>query len=180
MNTDHLKPEGAAGFIEPTFDPSGAIEALGIPIETLGVVIVDHGSQRDESNQMLVEVVMRFRQSTGWPIVEPAHMELAEPSIDTAIRRAVAQGAEFLVVHPYFLAPGRHWRHDIPRLVAQAATHHAGLRYLITAPLGLHPMLQRVIEDRIVHCLQRSAQQAPSCDVCQHEVGCQRMPELSE
>lgn len=36
-----------------------------------GAVIVDHGSRRKESNLMLNE----FVEKTGYPIVEPAHMD---------------------------------------------------------------------------------------------------------
>ena len=44
----------------------------------MGVILVDHGSRREESNAMLLEVVRDFALATGMPIVEPAHMDLAE------------------------------------------------------------------------------------------------------
>ena len=42
-----------------------------------GIVIVDHGSKRDESNAMLVRVAKLFsdKYSDQYEIVEPAHME---------------------------------------------------------------------------------------------------------
>ncbi|XP_072984823.1 sirohydrochlorin ferrochelatase, chloroplastic isoform X1 [Typha latifolia] len=43
-----------------------------------GVIIVDHGSRRQESNLMLNEYVAMFKSRTGYRIVEPAHM--LEPS----------------------------------------------------------------------------------------------------
>ena len=54
-------------------------------------------------------------------IVEPAHMELAEPSIRTAFMKCVEKGATTIICHPYFLSKGRHVSEDIPELVAQAA-----------------------------------------------------------
>src|SRR5882724_1377628 len=84
----------------------------------LGVIVVDHGSRREESNALLLDVVESFVDATGMPIVEPAHMELAEPSIATAFARCVTRGATTVVVFPYFLLPGRHWNEDIPRLAA--------------------------------------------------------------
>jgi sirohydrochlorin ferrochelatase len=129
------------------------LESLGWTADTVGIVIVDHGSRRDESNEMLLQVAAMFREASGWPIVEPAHMELAEPSIQTAFDRAVAQGARLVIVHPYLLAPGRHWRHDIPRLAAQAAQRHDGVQHRVTDPLGLHPLIVRIIQDRVVRCL---------------------------
>src|SRR5262245_61373246 len=100
----------------------------------LGVILVDHGSRREESNALLLEVVQHFAEATQLPIVEPAHMELAEPSIATAFDRCVDQGATMVVVYPYFLLPGRHWDQDIPRLAAAAARQHPGVCYLVTAP----------------------------------------------
>ena len=46
-----------------------------------GIIIVDHGSRRDESNRMLERVAELFAQRFGgrYAVVEPAHMELAEP-----------------------------------------------------------------------------------------------------
>ena len=53
-------------------------------------------------------------------IVEPAHMELAEPSLETAFDACVAAGATTVVIAPYFLGPGQHWDRDIPALAAAA------------------------------------------------------------
>ncbi len=115
----------------------------------LGIVLVDHGSKRDEANALLEDVAQLFRGTTGAAIVEIAHMELAEPTIAQAIARCVAQGARRVVVHPYFLAPGRHSTSDIPRMVAEAAAAHPGLAYSVTAPLGLDPRMTDIILDRI-------------------------------
>lgn len=140
--------------------------------DDLGLIIVDHGSKRDESNRMLLEVVNRFAESSDLPIVEPAHMELAEPSIEAAFNRCVERGAKLIVVFPYFLLPGRHWQSDIPRLVAEAAQKHPGTRCLVTAPLALHPLMLSIIGDRISHCLAHVQQGGPKCDACHDLKGC--------
>src|SRR5258708_1707104 len=90
---------------------------------TTGIIIVDHGSRLAESNQMLEELAARFAQrfAPQYSIVEPAHMDLAEPSIATAYARCAERGAARIVVAPFFLGPGKHWTQDIPRLTADAA-----------------------------------------------------------
>ncbi|MGD9632531.1 MAG: CbiX/SirB N-terminal domain-containing protein [Pirellulales bacterium] len=120
----------------------------------LGVILVDHGSRREESNRLLFDVVRQFGESSGYEIVEPAHMELAEPTIAMAFAQCVERGATTVVVFPYFLLPGRHWHEDIPRLAAEAAAAHPGVRYVVTAPFGLHPLMSEVIEERIAECLR--------------------------
>lgn len=124
-----------------------------------GLVIVDHGSRRAESNDLLLEVVEAYRRHSGWPIVEPAHMELAEPSIAAAFARCVEQGAELVIVMPYFLAPGKHWNEDIPRLTAEAASPFGerGVSFLVAPPLGVHPLMMRVIDERIQEGLRPAA-----------------------
>ena len=119
--------------------------------EVIGVIIVDHGSKREEANQNLLEVVRRYRaiQST-FTIVEPAHMELAAPSIEDAFRRCVEQGATNVVCHPYFLSYGRHVREDVPALMASAAEKFPGVRYSITEPLGMQENLSALIHSSIM------------------------------
>jgi len=146
-----------------------------------GLVIVDHGSRRQESNDLLQAVVEAFRERSGWQIVEPAHMELAEPSISAAFGRCVEQGATLVAVFPYFLGPGRHWSVDIPRLAAEAASPFfgRGVRYVVTAPLGLHPLVLEVIGERVKHCMARVRGEAEACDVCDAGGGCAMLPPLA-
>src|SRR4051812_27374543 len=139
----------------------------------LGVIVVDHGSRREESNSLLLDVVRSFVDATRMSIVEPAHMELAEPSIATAFARCVERGATTVVVFPYFLLPGRHWNDDIPRLASAAAKEHPGIRYLVTAPFGLHPLMAEVMQQRIAHCLAHTRGEADACELCAGSERCQ-------
>jgi sirohydrochlorin ferrochelatase len=122
---------------------------------------------------MLLDVVRSFVDATQMPIVEPAHMELAEPSIATAFRRCVERGATTVVVFPYFLLPGRHWNDDIPRLTAAAAKNYPGVRYLVTAPFGLHPLMAEVMRQRIEHCLAHTRGEVEACELCAGSERCQ-------
>jgi sirohydrochlorin ferrochelatase len=134
--------------------------------EHTGIVIVDHGSRRTESNEMLEHFVEQFAESMHYTIVEPAHMEMAEPSIAAAFSKCVGRGAKRVVVCPYFLLPGKHWKEDIPELTEKAAAKHAGVEYLVTAPIGLHPMMHGVIQSRIDHCLSHVVGKAEECESC--------------
>jgi sirohydrochlorin ferrochelatase len=133
-----------------------------------GVVIVDHGSRRAASNEMLERFVARFAEqhAAAYAIVEPAHMELAEPSIATAFARCVDRGATRVAVCPYFLAPGKHWHQDIPNLAREAALRHAGVPYAVTAPIGLSAMIQDVIHAQLSYCLGQIDGQHEECEWC--------------
>ena len=83
---------------------------------------------------------------------DAAHMQ-APPTIGDAFDACVADGASTVVVSPYFLSPGRHWQEDLPALAAAAAARHPGVRYLVAAPLGLHPLVSQVRARRGARCL---------------------------
>lgn len=134
--------------------------------DPIGLIVVDHGSRRAESNRMLEEMVAMVRQVVSYDIVEPAHMELAEPSIGTAFDACVARGARTVVVSPYFLLPGKHWSQDIPALVEEAAGRHPGVTYLVAAPFGLHPLMAEVVNSRVEHCLAHVRGEVPECEAC--------------
>ncbi len=132
----------------------------------LGIVIVDHGSRRSEANDRHERFVREWRERGRFAVVEAAHMELTEPSLGTAFDSCVAAGATTVVVVPYFLWPGDHWERDIPALAAEAASRHPGVHYLVSAPLGPHPLLADIVEDRIDRCLARATGDATECEVC--------------
>ena len=129
-----------------------------------GIIIVDHGSRLQASNRMLEDVAGLFarRFSELYDIVEPAHMELAEPSIPTAYDRCVARGANRVIVCPFFLGPGKHWTGDIPRLAADAAARHPGTRYHVTMPLGIDDLILELLSKRVRHCVEHGL----VCDQC--------------
>ncbi len=116
---------------------------------------------------MLLDVAAMFKRVSESGIVEPAHMELAEPSIEQAFDKCVQQGANMVVVHPYFLAPGRHSTTDIPRMTAEAAAKHPGVRFHVTQPLGLDEKIAQLMMQRIEHCIAQDF----TCDYCR-ETGC--------
>ena len=130
----------------------------------VGVIIVDHGSRLAESNRLLEEVARQFGQrfADRFQIVEPAHMELCEPSIATAYARCVQRGARRVVVCPFFLGPGKHWTQDIPRLTAEAAAGFPGTQYHVTPTLGVDDLILELLNKRIAWCEEHRY----DCEVC--------------
>ena len=106
------------------FDPRVSPHKQGQEQREVAVIVVDHGSKREAANQQLLEVVAALKKYSGRAIVEPAHMELAVPSLEQAYAACVEQGAKAVVCHPFFLSPGRHATEDIPRMLAEVGAMH--------------------------------------------------------
>lgn len=113
------------------------------------IIIVDHGSKFTESNTALEDIAMQFQHQSPYNIVEPAHMDIATPTIADAFNRCARQGAAHIIIFPFFLLPGRHVAEDIPRLVSQAAKLNRDITYLITNPIAPHPLINQIIQSRI-------------------------------
>jgi sirohydrochlorin ferrochelatase len=118
---------------------------------TTAIIIVDHGSRLAESNALLESVAKAFanRFANQYPIVEPAHMELAPPSIPDAYATCVARGATHILIAPYFLGPGKHWTNDIPNLTAQAAKQFPHTTHAVAPCLGLDDLMLDLLAKRI-------------------------------
>ncbi|HVH20539.1 MAG TPA: CbiX/SirB N-terminal domain-containing protein [Myxococcota bacterium] len=113
------------------------------------VVLVDHGSRREEANAQLEALAERVREREPGTLVVTAHLELAAPDIGEALAACASAGAREVVLLPWFLSPGRHTAEDIPRAVAAARERHPELRVQIGEPLGLDARLVDVALSRI-------------------------------
>jgi sirohydrochlorin ferrochelatase len=100
------------------------------------LLVVDHGSREPEAAAHLARLAEELRRRRPGVAVYVAHLELVPPSVAEAVAACAADGVSDLVVHPFFLAPGRHAARDVPREVAAAAAAHPALRVRVSEPFG--------------------------------------------
>jgi uroporphyrin-III C-methyltransferase len=118
-----------------------------------GVLIVGHGSHRQEANEDVREAARRIAERGGFDLVEAAFLEIEHPNISEGFARLVQRGAREITVHPYFLSPGRHTRGDIPVEVQQAASQQIGINFRITEPLSAHLLVIEASVERILETI---------------------------
>ena len=113
------------------------------------VLLIDHGSRRDEANEMMNCMANLVQAMAGADVVVRfAHMELCEPSIAAGVKDCIDAGATELIVFPYMLSPGKHSTGDIPRMVAEAAAPFSDVTVRVTTAFGVHEKLAEVILGR--------------------------------
>lgn len=117
------------------------------------VVLVAHGSRASEANRAHLDLAGRLDDRIGSTVIG-AFMELAEPSIGDAVRRAADGGATTVVVLPYFLHPGRHQQKDIPELVAEAAETRPGVEVRVVDHFGSDPAVLDLLAGQAAAALQ--------------------------
>lgn len=126
--------------------------------QSWALLVVDHGSREPEANAVVERLSGALaRRLQGEPCpprsVRYAHMELCEPDLAAAIEQCARDGVEQLVVVPFFLAPGRHARSDIPGLVQRACERHPGLKIQLADVLGDDPLLVELLARRALGVL---------------------------
>ncbi|HHX35276.1 MAG TPA: CbiX/SirB N-terminal domain-containing protein [Pseudomonadales bacterium] len=88
------------------------------------LLIVAHGSRRDASNDEVRVLAEKVAEHLQLPAndVQVAFLELALPSIETALDECFSSGTQEVCVLPYFLSSGTHVVNDVPREIAAAQT----------------------------------------------------------
>jgi uroporphyrin-III C-methyltransferase len=142
--------------VQDTDRKSGRIQVL-VKTNQTGVLIVGHGSRRAEANEDVRQAARRIGERGGFALVQPAFLEIEHPDVAEGFTRLVAQGAREIIVHPYFLSPGRHTRGDLPREVSEVAARHLDVGYRITEPLSAHPLVIEASIERILEGQNTSA-----------------------
>lgn len=119
------------------------------------LLLIAHGSRHKEANDDLHHVAdeLRKRRHT---IVEAAFLELAAPNIDEGAEICVNQGAEAVVLVPYFLSAGVHVRRDLTAAQERLSQRFPSVRFVLAEPLGRHPLLLDIVADRVSQALLTS------------------------
>jgi sirohydrochlorin ferrochelatase len=112
------------------------------------LLLIAHGSRQEEANADLHEVAEEMRRRGRYDPVEVSFLELAEPTVLQGAAACVAQGARRVVLLPYFLSAGVHVRRDLTGLREQLAAAYPEVEFRLAEPLGPHPLLLQVVEER--------------------------------
>ena len=135
------------GYVESAKDALSSIQNdnqqpsnnIQQPQTKLGILLIDHGSKRQASNDHLQSIAKLYQSTLVDKLsaataerdddtykqidiaVKAAHMEIAQPSILQQLQSLITKDkATQIICIPYFLSPGKHATIDIPNLVEVA------------------------------------------------------------
>jgi sirohydrochlorin ferrochelatase len=120
------------------------------------LIALAHGSRDPRSAETitaLTELVACMRPELR---IEPAFLELAEPSFDETVDRLVAEGHGEIVVVPLLLSEAYHATVDVPDVVEAALRRHPGVRIAVTKVLGVERTFFNVLDRRLREALSKN------------------------
>jgi sirohydrochlorin cobaltochelatase len=139
------------GLVSDRSEVGRSARGQGVPL-----LVVGHGTRDDEGVAGFGKFVARLRGRL--PVdVAGGFIELSPPPLAAAVAEVVARGHRRLAAVPLVLVSAGHGKGDIPGAMAREVTRHPGLSYAYGRPLGPHPTLLGLLEQRVHAALPPAA-----------------------
>jgi len=115
-----------------------------------GIIILAHGSRRNESDIILESLTRKVIEKTGVMLICLAFLQFSEQNLEKAVEELILKGAKQIVIVPMFIFDGVHVTQDIPNEVNELAEKHPGISITLTKHLGDDDRIADIIADRII------------------------------
>lgn len=113
------------------------------------ILLVAHGSRRQEANDDLYKLAEMVQQARPGKIVECSFLDVVEPTIPQGAEACIQQGAKRVLIFPYFLSAGRHVVDDLNYFRKQFEQRWPEVTFQICPHLGLHPLMVEIVFHRL-------------------------------
>ncbi len=129
-----------------------------------GLLLVGHGTRSQTGRRQFLDLAEQLDAAFAPAAVQPAFLELAEPTIDDGLRRLVERGIQRLVIMPLLLFAAGHAKDDVPRTVSESLIRHGRgtLPRVQAQHLGCHPAMLNLSQLRLEERLKNETEAGPA------------------
>lgn len=117
------------------------------------LLVVGHGTTHPAGVAGFVALLDRVREAAGAPVVAGGFLELSDPPLREVVADSVAAGYDEIAVVPLVLGAAGHAKGDLPGALARERVRHPGLVFRYGRPLGPHPRLLDLLDERLATVL---------------------------
>ncbi|MFN2555827.1 MAG: sirohydrochlorin chelatase [Nitriliruptorales bacterium] len=121
------------------------------------LLVAGHGSRDDDGVVECAALVQQLRLLRPDLPVALGFIEFAPPPLREAVAGLVAGGATSITVIPLVLLGAGHAKTDVPAAMQRARDAHPDVTFHYGAPLGVHPDLLTVVDQRLDAALPPAA-----------------------
>ncbi len=112
------------------------------------ILLLGHGSRLTKANNTLKHIADMVQNMGDLSLVEIAFMQFGKPDFFQGISTCISKGAKKIIIHPYFLYKGRHFKEDIGEMIEDVSKQYPEIEFSLTEPLGIHENIAKVILER--------------------------------
>ena len=114
-----------------------------------GVLILAHGSREDDTEKTMDAIAEMVKEKLPDTIIETAYLQFRERDLKNGLENLIRQGANDILLIPYFLFSGVHIRHDIPAEIDEFLRNRKDVKIRMGDTLGADPRFAEVLAERI-------------------------------
>lgn len=114
-----------------------------------GLIILGHGSRREEANKVLIDLVENLKYRLGTELIVGAFFSMARPDLQSAVMELVRMGCSSILIQPFFLVRGHHIVRDIPEVIEECSRMGEHIAIELLEPLGDDAGLIDIMEERL-------------------------------
>ncbi len=129
--------------------------------DDFGLVIAGHGSRDADGTREFEEAMMLLKQRQPDRVITHGFLEFATPTIDEALRENVRMGSRKIVMVPGILFAASHGKNDMPVELLSVKPEFPEVEFHYGGPMGIHPLLLKLFQERIISAEAQSAQMIP-------------------
>ena len=113
-----------------------------------GILILAHGSKRQESEKILNSLLKKVESKMGESLVCSAYLQFSEQNFEAGVRQLVEKGVKSIKVVPMFIFDGVHVTEDIPNELEEIKTKYPDVDIKMSKHLGDDDRIADIIIDR--------------------------------
>jgi sirohydrochlorin ferrochelatase len=113
------------------------------------VIILGHGSRSGAADEAIRQIAAEVRHVGGFVSVEYAFLQSVRPALPETLETCIRQGANNIVIVPFFMQAGAHVTQHIPDLVEKAKKRHPEVNIAVTNYVGAHPLMTKIVQDLV-------------------------------
>lgn len=113
------------------------------------IILMGHGSRVPGAGKDMEEVANRLKEKHGYPWVEICFVSRLGPHFPEIFEKCVKQGAQKVLVIPYFLHEGLHLLLDIPEMMQKEARKFPHVKLILGKSLGFGEGLVNIVKQRL-------------------------------
>lgn len=114
-----------------------------------GILILAHGSRRQETDRILDSLTQKVKDKTGEQLIYPVYLQFSEQNLEVGIEYLIKRGVDKIKVIPMFIFDGIHVTQDIPEELDRIMAKHPGIEAEMSRHLGDDDRIADIIVDRI-------------------------------
>jgi sirohydrochlorin ferrochelatase len=113
------------------------------------VIILGHGSRSGGADEAIKQIAAEVRRAGNFLLVEHAFLQYVQPALPETLETCIRQGANNIVIIPFFMQAGAHVTRHVPDLVEKAKKRHPEVNIAVTDYVGTHPLMTKIVEDLV-------------------------------